>query len=125
MTDTIFTSSRAAIDYCVEYMEHLFHAILEDRNEGWVLEEVDAFHDFVDAHEDPVDMAAAIDERDLEFFYKLAFVLFKHGIGEYPYEVDLSVLPEFYDLVQMDLDDIAGLFPAPYVKTYREAMATL
>lgn len=70
-------------------------------------------------------MALGMDERDFDFLYGLGFVLFKHGMMEYPYELDLSVLPGFYDLVQMSLDEVADLFPAPYVKMYREAMATL
>ena len=122
MTDTIFTPSRQSVEYCVRYMERLFHVLLEDRREEWVKEELDKFHEFIASHEDPVDMALAIDDRDQEFFYGLAYVLFKHEMGEYSYQVDLSVLPRFQELVQMPLDSVADLFPAPYVKTYREAM---
>nr|DAR75722.1 MAG TPA: hypothetical protein [Caudoviricetes sp.] len=124
MTDTIFTPSRAAVEYCVRYTEHLFHALLEDRSEGFVRENVEKFHEFVASHDDPIDIALSVDARDLDFFYGLAFVLFRHGMGEYPYEVDLQILPSFSELVQMPLDEVAGLFPPPYTKVYREAMAT-
>ena len=53
MIDEIFTPRRESVDYCVRYMEQVFHALLEDRHEPWVLEKVNKFHDFIDSHEDP------------------------------------------------------------------------
>ena len=123
MVDQIFSSSRESLVYCVKYMERLFHALLENRNEELVREEVDKFHEFVASHRDPVDMALGIDERDLKFFYDFAYLLFRHEMVEYPYKLDLSVLPPFHQLVKMDLGEVADLLPKPYVKMYREVTA--
>lgn len=123
MEDRIFSPSRESVDYCVRYMERLFHALLEDRNEEWAQEEVNNFHEFVASHKDPVDMALGIDERDQGFLYGLAYALFRHGMTEYPYKVDLSVLPAFPQLVQMGLSEVADLFPKSYVEIYRQATA--
>lgn len=125
MEDRIFSTSRESVDYCVRYMEHLFRVLLEDRNEEWVQEELREFHAFIAKHRNSYDLSLGLDARDQEFLYGLAYALFRHRMIDYPYNLnlDLSILPSFPQLVKMTLDEVANLFPKPYVKVYREATA--
>ena len=106
------------VDYAVRYMHHLFAVLFEDRNKEWVNESMERFNSFISEYpQDPIDIAAVLDKRDTQFIYQTAFREFSEDV-DYKYDIDLSILPDFYELVKMDLREIADLFTVPYVEMY-------
>lgn len=106
------------VDYAVRYMYHLFAFLFEDRNEEWIDESMERFNSFIFGYpQDPEDIAAVLDKRDTQFIYQTAFREFSEEVG-YKHVIDLSILPDFYELVKMDPREIADLFIVPYVEMY-------
>ena len=105
-------------DYCHQYLVRLFHAIFEDRSVDWCREEIRRFEEFR-AGDDPREYE--VDEIDQDFIYESALRTFMHDV-DYLYMIDMSLLPDFYQLCRMSLQEVADLFPHAYTQMFREAM---
>lgn len=99
----------------IDYLFHLFSAVLENRHEEWAVEEIEYFRR-LDVVREKL-RQSELSAEDQRFYYELAFRLFAE-YNDYRRVVELSVLPSFYQLSLMSLDEVAHLFPREYTKMY-------